>query len=441
MTVADDRPEQRVNESGHGPTGTTEREGYVANAAPRAARVLARCDDLAAISEDLSRLTRRYGTPALRHAQDVVSSWLTGAGLAVRRDAAGNLLARYDGRDPSHPPLTLGSHLDTVRDAGRYDGPLGVLVALAAIDRLRERGLRPPFPIELAAFADEEGVRFHTSYLGSGAAIGRIDPAWLDRRDDDGHRLADVILEFGGDPAALLAGHAALGPGLGYVEVHIEQGPALEAHDLPVGVVTGIVGMSRIVVTFTGEAGHAGTVAMNRRRDALCAAAELVLAVEASAACTPGLVGTVGWLSAEPGASNVIPGRVQLTLDIRHPIDENRDAATRSIRQAAEAISTRRRINLNWQVLIDNPAIACDPDLTERLAVAVADLGLPIHRLPSGAGHDPVALSAVMPVSMLFVRCAGGVSHHPSETVTVADVAVAIAVLDRFLDRLAADLS
>ena len=398
---------------------------------------MARCDDLAMHSEEPGRLTRRYGTPALRAAQDAVAAWMEAAGMGVRRDAVGNLLGRYHGSDPGAGTLLLGSHLDSVRDAGRYDGPLGVLVGLAAVEHLHARGERLPFAIELVAFADEEGLRFGTAYLGSGVFTGALDAASLALADDAGVTLADAIRAFGGEPDALAAARRDGADLLAYLEVHIEQGPTLEARNLPVGVVTAIAGRSGLQVTFAGEAGHAGTVAMPLRRDALCAAAEFVLAAEETARLLPGLVATVGQIAAEPGAGNVIPGLVRLSLDVRHADDAARDDALRRLRARTDEIAAHRRVVATWELVNDNPAIACEPALAATLARAVEQTGHHTHRLPSGAGHDGVMLTHLCPVAMLFVRCAGGVSHNPAESVTAEDVAVAIEAVDRCLLLLA----
>jgi allantoate deiminase len=298
--------------------------------------------------------------------------------------------------------VMLGSHLDTVRDAGRYDGPLGVLVAIAAVQRV------PDVTVEVAGFADEEGLRFGTVYLGSAAVAGRFDPRWPALRDADGIPLADLLR---GDPATA-ARHVRA-----YAEVHIEQGPVLERLDEPVGVVTAINGQSHIDVAYTGEAGHAGTVPFDARRDALAAAAELVLAVEG--------VGTVGRLRVEPGGRNVIPGRALLSLDVRDPDDGARHASVAALRSAAQEIAARREVDLTWTVVNEVPAVAMDERLGEAWGVAT--------RLPSGAGHDAAMMASVAPATMLFVRCRGGISHNPAESVEPADVAVAIDALERFL--------
>jgi allantoate deiminase len=397
-----------------------------------AATVLQRCDALAAFSEEDGRLTRRFATPALRAAGDAVAGWMRAAGMAVRRDAIGNVVGRLEGSGPR--TLLMGSHLDSVRDAGRYDGPLGILVAIACAERLRDDGATLPFALEVYAFADEEGARYGTAYLGSGVVAGRFDPAVLDRRDADGIAMTEAIAGFGGDVAALATARRDPEGLLGYLEVHIEQGPVLEAQDAAVGVVDAINGQTRAAVTFAGAAGHAGTVPMALRRDALPAAAEWILAVETLARETAGLVATVGEARVEPGAGNVIPGRVALSLDVRHADDAARDAAVGALRERAEAIATARELALHWEVVQATAAVACSPALGDALATAARACGHRALRLTSGADHDAAVMAALAPVAMLFVRCAGGISHNPAESVTHADVAAAIEVIGRFLD-------
>jgi allantoate deiminase len=393
-----------------------------------------RCDTLAACTEEPGRITRRFGTPALAQANALVAEWMREAGMSVRQDVVGNLVGRYEAGQPAAKTLLLGSHLDSVIDAGRYDGPLGVLVALAAVARLHERGDRLPFAIELLAFADEEGVRYHTTYLGSSVFAGTFDAALLERLDDAGVSLADAIRAFGGDPARLGEVRRRGDDLLGYCEVHIEQGPVLEKLGLPIGVVTAIAAQSRVAVRFSGMAGHAGTVPMELRQDALCAAAEFVLAVEAQARSQQGVVATVGQISAQPGASNVIPGVAALSLDVRHQQDSEYAEACRRMRERAEQIAAARRVELIWQVGQESRATACAPALVARLGQAIEALGYPVRELPSGAGHDGAALAALVPFAMLFVRCKAGISHNPAESVEAADVAVAIDVLSRFLE-------
>jgi allantoate deiminase len=388
-----------------------------------------RADALATFSEEPNGLTRRFATPALREAGEQVRQWMQAAGMTTWRDAIGNVWGRTEGTGPG--TLILGSHLDTVRGAGRYDGMLGVLVAIACVERLGPL----PFSIEIAGFADEEGVRYGTAYLGSGVVAGRFDASALERRDADDVSMADAIRTFGGDPDGLADARRSGEDVLGYVEVHIEQGPVLEAQDVPVGVVTAIAGQTRAEVVFEGEAGHAGTVPMDLRRDALTAAAEWILTVENFGRGTHGLVATVGETAVEPGAGNVIPGRVTLSLDVRHADDGIRDAARERLLTGAVAIARRRGVEASASVVQETAAVVCDPALTDALAAAA---GGDVPRLPSGAGHDAAVMSYLAPVAMLFVRCKGGISHNPAESVTAADVATAIDVTTRFLKALAA---
>ena len=397
-----------------------------------AAGVLARAAALGEISEEPGRLTRRFATPALRLAGELVAGWMEAAGMTVRVDAAGNVVGRYAGAgENDRPALVLGSHLDTVPDAGRFDGVLGVLVAIAAVERLAARGERLSSPVDVAAFADEEGVRFGVAYLGSSAYAGLFEPGWLELVDEHGTTAADAIRTLGGDPGALLGGPApAIG---GYVEVHIEQGPVLEREGLPVGVVSTIAGRTRATSTLHGEPGHAGTLPMEGRRDALAAAAEAVLAVEATGRATEGLVATVGSLSVEPGAANVVPGEATFSVDVRHADDRVREDAVRTLGEAIGRIASVRGLGLEWTVLQETPAVVMAERLAERLGAAITAEGYPVRSLVSGAGHDAAVLARVCPAAMLFVRCAGGISHDPRESVDEADVAIALDVLERFL--------
>jgi len=398
--------------------------------------VMERCDVLGTYSEEPERLTRRFGTEAMRQASDKVAVWMREAGMEVRRDNIGNLIGRYQASPSEAPTLLLGSHFDTVRGAGKYDGPLGVLVALACVQRLRDRNERLPYAIEVLAFADEEGMRFGATYYGSQVVAGTFDAAELHRTDEDGITLADAIRAFGGDPEALHADKWAGGDLLGYCEVHIEQGPVLESRNLPVCVVSAIAGQSRFIVRFTGEAGHAGTVPMELRRDALGAAAEFVLAVEAEAQATAGLVATVGQLSVRPGATNVIPAEVAASLDIRHQQDSVRAESIGRLQERVREIGERRQVATAWQQLRESQATPCAPHLTGLFEQAISELDYPAVYLPSGAGHDAVAMADLTDVAMLFVRCRGGISHNPAESVTTEDVAVAVEVLSRTLELL-----
>jgi allantoate deiminase len=399
-----------------------------------------RCDVLGSCSDEPDRLTRPFASDAMRQAHKHVTSWMREAGLAVRTDNIGNLRGRYEAAPAGDAPtVLLGSHLDSVRDAGKYDGPLGVMVAIAAVQRLHDSGSRLPFAIEVVAFADEEGLRYGASYLGSRALAGAFDPADLDLVDARGVRMADAIRAFGGDSDRLAEDLWNGGRLLGYCEVHIEQGPVLEARDLPVGVVSTITGFSRSGLTFTGKAAHAGTTPMDRRHDALAAAAEFVLVVEAEGRATGGLVATVGQLAVSPGAMNVVPGGVVLSLDVRQPDDAVRTEHVRRLLQGAQDIAKRRGLSVESQRIDEEDSVACSPRLKSLLERAMGELGHPAMQLASGAGHDAVVMSRLTEAAMLFVRCQGGVSHHPAESVAENDVAVAIDVLSKFLELLAAE--
>lgn len=399
--------------------------------------VMERIEILAAFSEEPGRLTRPSFTGALRQANNQVSAWMQAAGMTTYEDGIGNLIGHYPADRSNAKAFILGSHLDSVRDAGKYDGPLGVLVALVAVEQLHQRGVRLPFAIEIMAFADEEGLRFQKSFLGSSVVAGRFDPQWLALTDADGITLDAAIQTFGGDLSTLEQDAKNPASLLGYCEVHIEQGPVLEAQNLPVGIVTAIAGSGRVNLRFDGTAGHAGTTPMDRRRDALCAAAEFVLAAETLASGQPGMVATVGKITVQPGASNVIPGCAQLSLDLRHPDNVLRDEALLQARTLAEQISAKRGVALEWNVVQANPATLCSPKLNGRLARAIESAGYSVIELPSMAGHDAISLAAITDTAMLFVRCKDGISHNPAESVTTEDVAVSIEVISRLLELLA----
>lgn len=397
-----------------------------------------RCDQLAGCSEEAEALTRPFACDSMQKVHELVGHWILEAGMRVSRDNIGNVHGRYDADTDARPTLLLGSHLDTVRGAGRYDGILGVLVAIAAVQVLHDAGRRLPFAIEVLGFADEEGLRFGSTYLGSRALAGTLLPADLRLVDAKGITMSQAITAFGGDPTRISDDRWSGGDLLGYVEVHIEQGPVLESRLLPVGVVSAIAGQNRYAITLTGEAGHAGTVPMNGRRDALAAAAEIVLAAEEAALGRPGLVATVGKLDVYPGASNVIPDHVLMSLDVRHAEDAARIETCARILERAKDIGAQRNVAVDVKSLSDNTAVPCSQRMIDLLSHAVVDAGQEVLLLPSGAGHDGVAISTLTEFGMLFVRCKGGVSHHPSESVNVEDVEIAIDVLGKLLERLAA---
>jgi allantoate deiminase len=402
-----------------------------------ARRICARCDALARCSEQSGSLTRVFLSAEQRQANELVLAWMRDAGMAARLDAVGNVVGRYEGATPGLPCLMLGSHLDTVRDAGRYDGMLGVVTAIECVADLSARGARLPFAVEVVGFADEEGVRFSATLLGSRAIAGTFDPAVLDRVDASGVTMRDALAAFGLDPARL--GDAVRRPAavLAYAELHIEQGPVLEAEGLPVGVVTAINGGNRFAVEVDGMAGHAGTVPMALRRDALAAAAECVLAVERIASGLPEVVGTVGRIEALPGAMNVIPGKARFSLDARAPTDELRRRAVAAMRAEFDAIAARRDVAISLTPIWEARTAACAAGLQRQLAEAVHAEGVRVHHLSSGAGHDGMALVDLAPIGMLFVRCKGGISHNPAEAVTQDDVATGARVLLRFIERFA----
>lgn len=389
--------------------------------------VMQRCEVLAACTEEPGSITRPFATDAMRCAHRFVEEWMREAGMTVTRDNIGNLRGRYEGTGDG--VLILGSHLDSVRDAGRYDGPLGVMVAIAAVQRLQDAGSRLPFALEVLAFADEEGLRFGSTYLGSRAVAGKLVTAELERTDPDGATMAEAIRRFGGDPDRLAGDRWTGARPLGYVEVHIEQGPVLEHLGLPVGVVSAIAGQSRFEITFSGDAGHAGTVPMGHRRDALVAASRFVAAVPA--ATSGQLVATVGKLAVKPGAANVIPGEVVLSLDVRSPDDDQRERTSSDLLGLAERLAGEVAVHVT--PISARTSVACSPRLTRLLKAAIGEHPVEIA---SGAGHDGVYMSEVTDIAMLFVRCKGGVSHNPAESVDTADVAVALDVLSRFLQLL-----
>jgi allantoate deiminase len=381
---------------------------------------------LAGASDDEAGLTRLFLSPAHRHAAAMVSGWMREAGLAVSLDAIGNVVG-WNG--VAGPRLLLGSHIDTVRNAGWYDGNYGVL---AAIEAVRRAGALP-YGVEVIAFGDEEGVRFPHTLCGSRAVAGMFEPAALAGRDAAGVSMAEALRDFGGDPDRVAALARMPADVLGYVELHIEQGPVLDHAGLAAGVVTAIAGASRYRVSVGGAAGHAGTVPMAMRHDALAAAAEMVLAVEAVARNGKDLVATVGSITVLPGAPNSIPGAVDFTIDLRAPVDADRLAAASCIAHGLERIAASRAVDMEMIQSHDAAATICAPWLREKLAAAVAAQGLPATFLPSGAGHDAMAMAALCPVAMLFIRCAGGVSHTPEESITAQDAEMGVNILVDFL--------
>jgi allantoate deiminase len=416
--------------------------------AEAARRVMRRCDELADCTDRPGEITRLFCSPAMRAAHQRLRGWMPSAGLQCRLDPAGNLIGRLEpqaavrsGEVPEAtraPAVLIGSHLDSVVRAGRYDGPLGVLLGLAATEIVATERIELPWAIEVIAFCEEEGVRYELPYFGSRALVGEIPTEWLARPDAEGIPLADALRSFGGDPDRLDQCVYRPEQVVAFIEPHIEQGPTLEERSLPVGVVSGIVGQTRASLRWIGRAGHAGTVPMASRRDALAGAAEWIVAVDALAAETPGLVATVGRVEVGPNVGNVIPGEVRLRLDLRHADDERRTAAYRQLIGRAEAIAARRRLELAIEWVQAEGRTEFCPASIEVLEQAVATCGVQPLRLASGAGHDALVMARHFPTAMLFVRCAGGVSHHPDEAVAEADVRLALDVLVRAVRILAA---
>ncbi|MGL4496690.1 MAG: allantoate amidohydrolase [Beijerinckiaceae bacterium] len=396
--------------------------------------IMARADALAQFSSDgPSQLTRLYLTPEHRQAADQVAHWMREAGMHVHEDAVGTVVGRLGSAQQDAKTVLIGSHIDTVRNAGKYDGNLGVLLAIQAVQRITRAGHRLPFAIEVLAFGDEEGVRFPVTLTSSRAVAGIFDPATLAVMDADGISLGDALAAFGCDTVGIPAIARRPADILAYVEAHIEQGPVLENQDLPVGIVTAISGATRLKVTVSGVAGHAGTVPMELRRDASTAAAEMALAVERIARERADIVGTVGRFVVTPGAVNVIPSGVEFTVDVRSPDDGSRHAALAAMRDEFSAIAQRRGIGLKAESFYDEAAATCSAPVIAALEKAVAAQGLSPLCLPSGAGHDGLAMAALCPIGMLFVRCKGGISHNPAEAITAADAQTACDVLVDFL--------
>ena len=396
------------------------------------AEVLNRCETLARFSEDPGRLTRTFLRPPVRDVHESLTAWMREAGLAVRIDAIGNLIGRRSAHREDGRVFIVGSHIDSVPDAGKYDGVLGVLLGVAAAKALAGHEFNRA--LDVIAFSEEEGVRFRTPYLGSRAVTGRFDADLLALTDADGVTLAQAIRDFGLDPAELPKAAYRRGQVAGYLEAHIEQGPLLESAGQPVGVVKAIVGTSRLLVRFIGQAGHAGTLPMRQRRDALTAAAEFVVVVERYTRASEGLRATIGQLTVTPGAINVVPGEARLTLDVRDARDAVRERAVNDLREKARDIARERGLTVAIESLGDQPAVALDEALTKRLSIAVgAGGGAPIV-MDSGAGHDAAIMAGLCPAAMLFLRSPGGISHHQDESVLPEDVQTALGVMVRFLE-------
>ncbi|MFZ5675716.1 MAG: allantoate amidohydrolase [Pseudomonadota bacterium] len=410
---------------------------YLSEADP-GTRILRRCDELAAISRPGAGVTRLYLTEEHKRAIELVSGWMREAGMDVHVDEAANVVGRYAPAQQGSPSLFLGSHIDSVIDAGKYDGPLGVICAIDCVSVLNQAKRRLPFGVEIVAFGDEEGTRFGTTLIGSRAITGALIPNELSIEDKNGVSIAAALRDFGIDPERIGAAARKAEDMLAYVELHIEQGPVLEHRDLPVGIVSSISAQIRKRVTLTSEPNHAGTVPMRLRHDPFLAAAEIALAAEQIAAGIPDAVATVGQVDVKPGAMNVIPGHVTISLDMRARTDEILKDMVARIDGEVARIAAARGVGMKIQTVLETRAAPCSPELIDRLAAAVRSAGVePLH-LPSGAGHDGMAIAALAPIAMIFVRCEKGISHSPLEAVEARDVTVAVQVLQRFINDMAA---
>jgi allantoate deiminase len=401
----------------------------------RATKILEKINELASISEEEHCISRSFGTEKFMEGANKVLGWMKEAGLQTAIDNIGNVRGKFFCNDAAAKTLVIASHIDTVINAGKFDGPLGVIMGLDLVEHLIQTKTRLPFHIELIAFSDEEGVRFHTTYLGSKTVAGAFDNSLLEKKDPAGVTLKEVIKKIGGDINKLAGDAIPEKDWLGYFEIHIEQGPVLYEKNIPVAVVDSISGQRRAEIAFHGIAGHAGTVPMNMRNDALACAAEFILEAE-KLAKENNIVATVGRLNINHAATNVIPGEVVCSLDLRCADSTILSSLYTLIKSKCEAICNKRNIEIEWSLVQETGPTICDKDLKELLARSIQDAGYELMHLVSGAGHDAVAISGVAPVAMLFVRCFRGISHNPLENVELNDIAAAILVCDNFIRQM-----
>lgn len=401
-------------------------------------RIMRRCDQLRQFSSLKDAYFRTYLTPEHRMAADTILGWMEKASMSVRMDTAGNVVGRYEGLSPNLPAVVMGSHFDTVRDGGRYDGVLGIVTAIECVNAFYVKRHRFPFAVEVYAFADEEGARFPIPFIGSRAATGQLKEGDLGKPDIEGITLAEALKKFRFNPAQIFEAARRPDELAAYIELHIEQGPRLQAEDLSVAAVSGIQGQTFAKCVFQGRAGHAGTVPMPLRRDALAAAAESVLAIEKIAHREGDVVATVGSITVEPGSANVIPGRVSFSIDLRALSDQQRARAFGKVCENIRTIAQSRRIDVDIVTIMDQPAVSSDPHLTKIIAEACREVTGRAFTMTSGAGHDAEIMSKVCPVSMIFVRCQDGISHHPAEAASPKDVAAGYQALISSIEKYAA---
>ncbi|MCW3081514.1 allantoate amidohydrolase [Segetibacter sp.] len=403
----------------------------------RAQNIVERINELAAISEDEKGITRTFGTKAFIQGRDKVEWWMQQAGLDIRIDSIGNVRGRFACSQPDAKTFVIASHIDTVANAGKWDGPLGVIIGLDLVEQLSQTKTVVPFHIELIAFSDEEGVRFHTTYLGSKVVAGSFDTSLLEKKDAAGITLRKAIEEMGGDIGQMQKDAISPAEVLGYFEIHIEQGPVLYENHIPAAIVTAIAGQRRIEVIFRGMAGHAGTVPMEMRNDALCSAAEFILETEKYAVANKeNMVATVGKLNISNAASNVIPGEVICSLDVRSADETTLSTASRHLQALCNQICIKRNIEFEWKTIQQTAPVTCDKALIQLLSQSIKQENYDVLSLVSGAGHDAVPISAIAPVAMMFVRCFKGISHNPLENVELKDIEATVKISDNFIKNL-----
>lgn len=397
--------------------------------------VFDQCEALAQFSQNEDNMDRRFLTKEHQQANAQTAIWMQEAGMTTWQDEAGNQCGRYACDNENAPTLLFGSHLDTVPNGGKYDGILGVLTPIALVKHLNESNITLPFHIEVVGFGDEEGTRFGTTLIGSRAISGNWGDHWHTLTDADDVSLPQAMSEFGLDYDKAILANRANDNLLAFIEIHIEQGPVLEQENLPVGIVSSIAGAKRFQITLQGKAGHAGTVPMHLRQDAIVAFSHMSIAIN-EIAKKHGIVATVGFVENAPNAVNVIPSRTQFSLDIRAEQDATRDAALAEIETTLDELAKNHRVSLQWHQTHSAPAVACDDKLQALLSQAVEESGIKPLTLFSGAGHDAMEIANICPMAMLFVRCKEGISHHPDEAIQVGDVAESLAVLEKFIGKL-----
>ena len=403
----------------------------------RAEKIDSRINELATYSDETNCISRAFGTTAFMQCRDKIAEWMKEASLQTHVDNIGNVRGRISSANAGAKTFVIASHYDTVINAGKYDGLLGVLAGLEIVEKLSADQVQLPFNLELIAFSDEEGVRFHTSYLGSRVAAGKFKSDILEKKDDNGVKLDDVLRDMHYDASKLTEESIPAEEWLGYYEIHIEQGSVLYKNNIPAGIVTSIHGQKRITIEFNGVAGHAGTVPMKMRKDALAAAAEFILAVEKLASSKKSdVIATVGKIEVAHSASNVIPGKVLCTLDLRSGNKKKLSKAYEDLNKICEEICDDRKVYFEWKLVQETNPVTCDEKLTKLLKKAIKEKDMEVVEMESGAGHDTVVISEVAPVAMLFVKCFKGISHSPLENVEIKDIAAALEISDNFMQQL-----